>query len=102
MYSRVTLLEIDPVRTDVESAVAIFREQVAPGLREREGYEGAFVFATPEGKGMVISLWDTKEAADAASDFATAHLDRLVTLFAAPPGREHYEVMYADLPGVPA
>jgi len=39
---------------------------------------------------------------DAASDFATGQLDRLMTLFASPPGREHYEVMYADLPGVPA
>ncbi len=102
MYSRVTLLEIDPVRIDVDSAVEIFRNEVAPGLREQDGYEGAFVFATPEGKGMIVSLWETQAAADAASGFATGHLDRLVTLFASPPGREHYEVMYYDLPGVPA
>jgi hypothetical protein len=25
-------------------------------------------------------------------------LERYVTLFSAPPGREHYEVAYADLP----
>jgi hypothetical protein len=100
MFSRVTLLEIDPVRIDVSSAVALFRNEVAPGLQEKEGYRGSVVLATPEGKGMVISFWDTKEEADAASAFATGHLERLAAIFSAPPGREHYEVMYLDMPGV--
>ena len=40
MYSRVTLLEIDTLRMGMEEAVELFREQVVPGLREQDGYEG--------------------------------------------------------------
>jgi hypothetical protein len=100
MFSRVTLLEIDTMRVDVGDAVALFKEQVLPGLREQDGYEGAAVFATPEGKGMIISFWSTEEAAAATAGFATAAIEQFVTLFRSPPGREHYEVVFAELPGV--
>ena len=35
MYSRVTLLEIDTMRVDIDDAAALFRAHVAPGLRSR-------------------------------------------------------------------
>ncbi|HSK15856.1 MAG TPA: hypothetical protein VK915_06765 [Gaiellaceae bacterium] len=102
MHSRVTLVEIDTLRADVASAVALFEREVMPALREKKGFEGALVLATPEGKGMIVSFWETEEAAEAAADFATAQLERYVMLFAAPPGRESYEVAYLELPGVGA
>jgi len=100
MYSRVTLLEIDTLRVDMDDAGALFREQVVPGLREEDGYEGAIALATPEGKGMIVTFWDTEERARDASGFASEALERFLTLFKAPPGREVYEVAVADMPGV--
>jgi len=82
----------------MESAVARFTDDVLPELREQEGYEGVLVLTTPEGKGMVVSFWDTLEAAAAAAAFAAAAVERFVTLYSATPGREHYEVAFADLP----
>ena len=60
MYSRVTLLEIDTMRVDVDDAADMFRAVVAPGLAEQEGYEGAVALVTPEGKGMIVTFWDTR------------------------------------------
>jgi heme-degrading monooxygenase HmoA len=99
MYSRVTLLEIDTVRVGMDEAAALFREQVLPGLREQSGFEGAVALATPEGKGMIITFWDTEEGAQDASGFASAELERYVTMFKSPPGREYYEVAFADMAG---
>jgi hypothetical protein len=100
MYSRVTLLEIDTVRVDMRAAAALFEEEVLPRLREQDGYEGVVVLTTAEGKGMIITPWATQEAAEAAAGFATGELERYMMLFKAPPGREHYEVAFAELPGV--
>lgn len=102
MYSRVTLLEIDTVRIDVADAVTLFRERVLPGLTAQPGYDGATVLTTPEGKGLILSFWETEAEAAAAADFATEELERYVTLFRSPPGREQYEVSFADLPHVEA
>jgi hypothetical protein len=101
MYSRVTLLEVDTLRVDLDEAVELFRGAVLPRLRELEGYEGVLVLATPEGKGLLMSLWDSEEAAEASTAFAAGELERYVTMFRAPPGREQYEVMFAETPGVP-
>jgi hypothetical protein len=100
MYSRVTLLEVDTVRIDMEDAVGLYRESVVPTLREQEGYEGSLVLTTPEGKGMILTLWATEEAAAASASFAAGEVERFMTLFRAPPGRDHYEVAYAELPPV--
>jgi hypothetical protein len=100
MFSRVTLLEIDILRVPMEDAAALFEAEVVPGLREQEGYEGAIALATPEGKGMIVTFWETEEGARDASGFASEALERFVTLFKAPPGREVYEVAVADLAGV--
>jgi hypothetical protein len=100
VYSRVTQLEIDTLRIDIADAVELFRTEVLPQLREHDGYEGAVVLTIPDGKGILITLWDTPEAADGAVGFASAQLERNMTLFRSPPGREHYEVSFLELPGV--
>src|SRR5919106_2514196 len=66
MYSRVTLLEIDTLRTSMDEALGLFTEHVLPGLREHEGYEGVLVLTTPEGRGMIVSFWETESDANAA------------------------------------
>jgi heme-degrading monooxygenase HmoA len=101
MYSRVTLLEIDTMRSDVSEAAALFEANVMPQLREQEGFVGAVVLATPEGKGMVITVWETEDAVEASAYLAASQVERFATLYAAPPGREYYEVLYADMPEIP-
>lgn len=98
MYSRVTQLEVDTVRFTIDDAVALFGEHVLPALREFPGFEGIVVMATPEGKGEIVTFWETAEAAAAAAAFGSEALERFVTLFRAPAGREQYEVLLAELP----
>lgn len=98
MYSRVTLLEIDTMRIGVTEAVELFRTNVQPALSALPGYEGSTVLANPDGTGMIISYWATEDAVQSAVGFATGKLERYVTLFKSPPGREHYQVAFADFP----
>jgi hypothetical protein len=102
MYARVTLLEIDTMRATVAAAVAQFEREVLPELQAQDGYRGVLVLATPEGKAALLSMWDTEEQANASgmTGFYAETLARYVTLFAAPPGRERYEVMVVDVPAV--
>jgi hypothetical protein len=100
MYSRVTQLEIDATRVEVTEAVELFKSEVLPRLHEQDGFEGCVVLATPEGKGMIVTVWESEEAAKAAHGFASGVLESYMTLFKAPPGREYYEVAFADMPGV--
>jgi hypothetical protein len=100
MYSRVTLLEVDTLRTTVDEALAVFEARIAPRLRELDGYEGVVVLANPDGKAMLVSLWETEEDAIASTAFASSALEEFVTLYRSPPGREQYEVVFAEMPGV--
>ena len=97
MYSRVTQLEIDTMRIGTDEAAALFEEQVLPGLRDQSGYEGALALATPEGKALIVTFWDTEDGAQDAAGFASGELARFATIFRSPPGREVYEVAAADL-----
>jgi hypothetical protein len=100
MVARVTLAEIDTVRMRLEEAIERFEELVLPGLREEEGYEGVYVLTTPEGKALVMSLWDSAEAAETAigRGFYGAQVSKFTMVFQAPPGREGYDVAVVDIP----
>lgn len=100
MHARVTLLEIDTGRSSVGTALALYRDQVLPEVRQQPGYEGVYVLATAEGKGLVMTLWSSEQAAEAAAPtgFYADVLARFVTLFRTPPGRERYEVVFAETP----
>ena len=100
MYSRVTLLEIDTVRVDLDDAVEQYETKVMPRMRELPGYEGVAVMVTPDGKGMIVSFWDSEEAVEATAGFASSALEEFVTLYRSPPGREHYKVAFAEMPRV--
>ena len=100
MYSRVTLLEIDTLRVEIADILERFETEILPGVREMPGYEGVEVLVTPEGKGMVISFWDTEEDVEASADLAATAVEEFVTVYRAPPGREHYKVAYAEMPRV--
>jgi hypothetical protein len=103
MYARVTLLEIDTLRVSVEDALELFHAHTLPRLHEQPGYRGVYVLTTPEGKGALISLWDTEDQAAIEGDgssgsYYSDELGQFTTLFRAPPGRERYEVAYVEEP----
>ncbi|HEY8193106.1 MAG TPA: hypothetical protein VIF36_04205 [Gaiellaceae bacterium] len=100
MHARVTQLEIDTTRTDIDDAVRMFREEVLPELREQEAYEGTYVLANLDGKALLLTFWETQEAADAQaqSGFYAEQLARFAAIFRSPPGRERYAVVVADQP----
>jgi hypothetical protein len=100
MHARLTLLEIDTVRSSMSSALERFDAQVLPCLRDQPGYRGVFVLTTPEGKGALMSLWDAADqaAVEGDHDFYEKMLGDFATLFRAPPGRGSYEVTLVDEP----
>jgi heme-degrading monooxygenase HmoA len=103
MVARVTLAEVDLVRTSLESVIELYRESVLPTLHEHDGYEGGYVLVTPEGKALALTFWETEEDAEAglASGMYAANVERFVTVFRSPPGRETYDVVIAEPPWVP-
>ena len=100
MHARVTQLEIDTTRTDIDDAVQMFREEVLPQLRHEEAYNGTFVLANPDGKALLLTFWETEAAAEAQAEtgFYAEQLARFAAIFRSPPGRDRYAVVVADQP----
>jgi heme-degrading monooxygenase HmoA len=102
MIARATMAELDPVRMSVDEAVELFRESVVPALHEQPGYEGVYVLVSPEGQALVLTFWESEEAADAglagSRSFYSEQVEKFVTLYRAPPGRETYDVVLAEEP----
>ncbi len=102
MFARITLFEIDTVRISLDEVLEQFKELIVPEARKQEGYQGMYVMRTPEGKGVIMSLWASEEAAAAGvtSGYYDEQVAKFVAVFRAPPGREHYEVVIAEAPGM--
>jgi heme-degrading monooxygenase HmoA len=102
MIARATMAEIDPVRMSVDDAVELFRESVVPALHEQPGYEGVYVLVSPEGQALVLTFWESEEAADAglagSRSFYSEQVEKFVTLYRSLPGRETYQVLLAEEP----
>ena len=100
MHARVTQLEIDTTRIDMDEAVRLFRAEVLPALRDQEGYDGTYVLANPDGKALLLTFWESEEAAEAHAPTGqySEHLARFAAIFRAPPGRGRYAVLVADQP----
>jgi heme-degrading monooxygenase HmoA len=101
MFARVTLFEIDTLRISLDDALEQFKELIVPETRKQEGYEGMYVMRTPEGKGLIMSLWTNEEAATAGvtSGYYNEQLAKFMEVFRSPPGREGYEVVFTEAPG---
>ncbi len=102
MYARVTPFEIDTLRISLDDALEQFEALIVPEARKQAGYEGIYVMRTPEGKGLIMSLWSSEEAATAGvtSGYYDEQVAKFVTVFRAPPGREGYEVVFVEAPGI--
>ncbi len=99
MYARLTLLEIDTVRVSMDHALRHYQDVIVPMLHEQPGFSGVYVLSTPEGKGAVLSFWETEaQASTDVQAFYGEALGSFATFFRAPPGRERYEVVYCEEP----
>ena len=63
-----------------------------------------FVLVSPEGQALVLTFWESEEAADAGLEgsrsFYAEQVEKFVTLYKAPPGRDTYQVVLAEEPAV--
>jgi heme-degrading monooxygenase HmoA len=88
----------------LEEAVELFRESVIPALHEQPGYAGVYVLVSPEGQALVLTFWESEEEADAgiagSRSFYSEQVEKFVTLYRAPPGRETYRVVVAEEPSI--
>lgn len=100
MIARVTLAEVDAVRTSMDAALELFRESVVPALQQQDGYMGCYVLTTPDGKALVMTFWSDETTADAGleSGHYAEQVQKFGTFFRSPPGRETYEVGIAEAP----
>lgn len=100
MVARVTLAEVDVVRRSLDELVEFYKQSVLPAQHAQDGYEGGYVLTTSEGKALVITFWRDEETAEAgvAGGFYGEQVEKFVTVFKAPPGREMYDVALADIP----
>lgn len=104
MVVRATEAEIDVVRTNPADAIEVFRESVVPALQGQEGYEGCYVLLSEDGKMLILSFWESNEAARATrvSGFYQEQIDKFsdLVVYRQAPGREAYDVMIAETPHV--
>jgi heme-degrading monooxygenase HmoA len=100
MHARATQFEIDTVRVGLDEALEMFKELVLPALHAQPGYKGLYVMRTPEGQGLLLSLWETEAAARAGveSGYYDEQVSKFVMFTRQTPGRESYEVVYSEVP----
>ena len=99
MHARVTQFEIDTLRISLPDAVEVFKERVLPRLRAHPECDGVMALSTQEGKGLLLSFWETADAADRAlaSGFYDEQVGEFTMFLRQPPGREHYEVVLEEM-----
>ena len=102
MVVRATEAEIDVVRMNPHDAIDLFKESVISALHEQDGYQGCYVLLSEEGKVLVLTFWETNEAARETrlSGFYREQIEKLADLvvFRQDPGREAYDVVVAEAP----
>lgn len=100
MYARVTQFNVDPKDIDLDIAQGVFERLVVPEMRKQPGYEGCYLLRTETGKGIVVALWESEDAAvsSEASGYYAEQLDKLMPLLGTAPQRDYYRVAFADHP----
>jgi heme-degrading monooxygenase HmoA len=92
MHARVT---IGTPKTDKGDEVAKIMRDSLPVFKKLKGFKGLLVLANRDtGKGMSITLWDTKAdmTASANSTDYREGMAKVAPLFTGPPTSEDYEV----------
>ena len=92
MYVRV--INTQAVANRVDDAVSTWRDKVAPTLKQAKGFKGAYLTGDREsGKAVTITMWETREDADAMNATLPQIMALFEGMFAGPPTVETYEVL---------
>jgi heme-degrading monooxygenase HmoA len=92
MYARVINSQVKSGKTD--DAVSIWREKVAPGLKQAKGFKGAYLVGDRKtGKGVTITLWETEADASAMNAALPQTFALFNELFTTQPETAQYEVL---------
>jgi len=103
MYARVLFAQFRPEQTD--EIIQLYRQAVVPEQSKQHGAKGTMVLIDrARGKGISMTFWETEEAAEeglrGTRSFYAEQIEKFVTLYRSPPGREMYDVVVADAPAV--
>jgi heme-degrading monooxygenase HmoA len=94
MYARFITSQLKPGAID--EAITIWREKVAPSLKNTKGFCGGYMTGDRHtGKGVVMTLWETETDAtnmDASGQYQEA-IALFAGLFSAAPTRVQLEVL---------
>jgi heme-degrading monooxygenase HmoA len=92
MYARVFTSHLVAGKGD--EAVALWRDKVAPIAKRSRGFKGAYLIGdSATGKGLTITLWESKEDADAMNASLKQSLALFDGLWKETPTLESYEVL---------
>jgi heme-degrading monooxygenase HmoA len=97
MIARVTTFQFKSDRMD--EALDIFKKSIVPAAKSQKGYKGLNFFMNRKiGSAVAIAFWETEEDAIAneQSHYYQEQLVKLMHLYAKPPTRERYEVVFQD------
>ena len=100
MYARLTQFHVDPKDIDLDIAQGVFERLVVPEMRKQPGYEGCYLLRTESGKGAVVSLWESEDAAVSSetSGYYAEQLAKLMPLLGSSPEVDTFQVAFADHP----
>ena len=93
MFARTVTALTQPGRLD--EAIRIYRDSVAPAVRQQKGCRGIFFLADRNtGKFISPALWDTEAdiTAGEASSYLREQIAKGASTLAGPPITEHFEV----------
>lgn len=92
MYARQVTMELKPnIRADFSKKL---ESEIIPILRKQKGFQDEIFFSNPTDKrAFAVSLWDTKESADAYNKGSYADVNRMLSsLVVGTPDVKTYEV----------
>ena len=98
MYARVVRYE--PVSEDEwEIGAGWFRHDYLPEVRDRAGFEGAYLFRDREHEvTMSVTLWRDLETATASGEALQVLLDKWAEMTGRVPRIETFEVVHSEIP----
>ena len=92
MYARMTYSQVAVDKID--EALSIWKNKVGPSLKQTKGFKGAYVTGDrATGKGLTITLWETKADADATQATVPQFLALFEGVFSGPPSVDSFEVL---------
>jgi heme-degrading monooxygenase HmoA len=77
VFARVTTFQGDP--DSVDGPIRFPVREASRGVKDLPGFLAMFDFADRDtGRAIVVTLWETKEARDASSDFARDAIEKVL------------------------